>query len=87
MCDGRGDPCDAQCGGAGCGTCGGVGCSNGAVTKAGNALKFSKDTEVILKEKSAIADQQLDDVSINILLEENVDECHTENVFVKYLTF
>ena len=62
MCDGRGDPCDSSCGGAGCGTCGGVGCLDGAVTKASKALEFARDTEDILKQKADKADQQLDDV-------------------------
>lgn len=40
ICDGTGDPCDALCGGAGCGHCGGkrISCEYGAVRKAEDGL-------------------------------------------------
>lgn len=51
VCDGRGDPCDSVCGGAGCGKCGALPCDEGSVTKSENALKLAKDAEVILSEQ------------------------------------
>lgn len=57
VCDGRGDPCDAQCGGAGCGSCGGsiIACENGAKRLAESALSIANETETILREKEAKA--------------------------------
>jgi len=49
VCDGAGDPCDAVCGGAGCGMCGGgVSCDEGAVTKSLQALELANQSESIL---------------------------------------
>lgn len=56
VCDGRGDPCDSLCGGAGCGTCGGLACEKGALTIAEKALSIVKETEKKIKEKKEIAD-------------------------------
>ncbi|KAK3103280.1 hypothetical protein FSP39_018141 [Pinctada imbricata] len=56
VCDGRGDPCDDVCGGAGCGVCGAEqSCDKGAVRKAENALDLARKAEDILalKEKNA----------------------------------
>lgn len=51
VCDGRGNPCDNTCGGAGCGKCGGISCGEGAVSKATNAMDFSKRADLVLQEK------------------------------------
>lgn len=59
VCDRRGDPCDAFCGGAGCGKCGGLSCNEGLVNTALLALKFAEDTEKLLKRKEASADDLL----------------------------
>jgi len=49
VCDGAGDPCDAACGGAGCGTCGGgVSCDEGAVTKSIQAVDLANQSQSIL---------------------------------------
>jgi len=49
VCDGAGDPCDAVCGGAGCGKCGGpVSCDEGAVTKSIQAIDLANQSESIL---------------------------------------
>ncbi len=40
-----------MCGGAGCGSCGGFSCDDGALTKAENALIYTKDAEKLLLEK------------------------------------
>ncbi|KAL5014853.1 hypothetical protein ScPMuIL_009123 [Solemya velum] len=55
VCDGHGEPCDALCGGGGCGHCGGDSCEEGAVTKAENALNLAKQSEELLdiKENNA----------------------------------
>lgn len=63
ICDKRGDPCDALCGGAGCGKCGGISCEKGALTKAETALNYAKDTEKIIKEKEQQADEFIRSVS------------------------
>lgn len=56
ICDGRGDPCDSICGGAGCDTCGdSVSCANGAKQQAKTALTIANSTEVALREKEAMA--------------------------------
>lgn len=51
VCDGRGNPCDNTCGGAGCGKCGGISCGEGAVSKASNAMDFSKRADMVLQDK------------------------------------
>lgn len=63
VCDKRGDPCDSLCGGAGCGKCGGISCEKGALTRAETALNYAKDTEKIIKEKEAQADDIIRTVS------------------------
>ena len=63
VCDKRGDPCDSLCGGAGCGMCGGLSCENGAVTKAGNALKIAKEAEGFIRGKETDAEELLRGVS------------------------
>ncbi len=63
VCDGRGDPCDSLCGGAGCGKCGGLSCEDGAVTKASNAMDLAKRADDELTEKEDAARQLLNDVS------------------------
>ncbi|KAK2178481.1 hypothetical protein NP493_542g02038 [Ridgeia piscesae] len=51
VCDGRGEPCDSLCGGAGCGKCGGLSCEDGSVTKANNAMDLAKRAEKTLAER------------------------------------
>ncbi|GAB6026920.1 laminin beta [Chamberlinius hualienensis] len=63
VCDGKGDPCDSLCGGAGCGQCGGLSCGNGAVTKADNALQLAKDADATLKQKDQLAGELLANIS------------------------
>jgi laminin beta 1 len=63
ICDKRGDPCDALCGGAGCGKCGGISCEKGALTKAETALNYAKDTEKIIREKDQQAEEFIRSVS------------------------
>ncbi|XP_076033711.1 laminin subunit beta-1 isoform X3 [Oratosquilla oratoria] len=64
VCDRRGNPCDAFCGGAGCnGKCGGLSCNDGLVNTAKGALQFTEDAENILKKKEASADELLRGVS------------------------
>lgn len=62
MCDGAGDPCDALCGGGGCGRCGGVSCDDGAVTKADNALDLARKASDLLEAKEADASSLLTQV-------------------------
>ena len=64
VCDGRGDPCDSRCGGAGCGKCGGLSCSDGAVTKASNALDLARQADDIIREKGEAAMELLAKVTI-----------------------
>lgn len=63
VCDHRGDPCDALCGGAGCGKCGGLSCNDGLVNTVSLALRFAEDAETELKKKEASADELLRGVS------------------------
>ena len=63
MCDGAGDPCDALCGGAGCGKCGGLSCEDGAATKASNALSVAQDASEILDRRERQVDELLRGVS------------------------
>merc|ERR1719277_832488 len=66
VCDGetsRDDPCDALCGGAGCGKCGDVSCGEGALTKSQDALKDAKDAEQLLKQKDLKAEEALNKIS------------------------
>lgn len=61
VCDGRGtvSNCDTLCGGAGCGKCGGLSCTQGATTKADNALDLATKADGILKEKEKVARDEL----------------------------
>ena len=62
VCDGttsEAEPCDSLCGGAGCGKCGGISCLNGALSKAGEAVKSARDADNILKDKDREAQQVL----------------------------
>lgn len=64
VCDGRGDPCDPLCGGAGCGHCGNaLSCDAGAVAKANNAMDYAQKADTILMEKRADADDRLRRIS------------------------
>ena len=66
VCDGetsREEPCDALCGGAGCGKCGGLSCQQGALTKSEEALQNAKEAERILAEKDLTAESILNEVS------------------------
>lgn len=63
VCDGRGDPCSALCGGAGCGKCGGLSCNKGAVTKADEALRLARNADTLLKEKDGNASVLLGEIS------------------------
>lgn len=68
ICDGRGDPCDSICGGAGCGTCGdSISCENGAKQQAKTALTLANRTEAALREKEAMANDFIRNV-INLRL-------------------
>ena len=67
VCDGSGDPCDAVCGGGGCGTCGGSSCDKGAVTKADNALDLALKAEALLKVKEGNAQSLNQNVSLSPL--------------------
>jgi len=62
VCDGRGDPCDATCGGALCGKCGGVSCEEGAVTKADDALQLAQEADTVLREKYTEASNLLSSI-------------------------
>lgn len=64
MCDKRGDPCDALCGGAGCNKCGGLSCEKGAITRAEKALSYVKDAERNIKEKEDYADDLIRSVRL-----------------------
>lgn len=61
VCGAPGAPCDALCGGGGCGRCGGESC-DGAVTKADTALKMAQEAEDILTAKEGDANNLLADV-------------------------
>lgn len=61
MCGAPGAPCDALCGGGGCGRCGGESC-DGAVTKANTALKLAQQAEDLLTSKEDSANALLADV-------------------------
>jgi coxsackievirus/adenovirus receptor len=64
VCDKRGDPCDALCGGAGCGHCGNaLSCDAGAVAKANNAMESAEKADEVLKEKRAALDDLLRQVT------------------------
>ncbi|XP_031335758.1 laminin subunit beta-1 isoform X2 [Photinus pyralis] len=64
VCDGRGDPCDVICGGAGCGSCGmAISCENGAKQQAENALSLANTTEFVLKDKEVKANDFIRNVS------------------------
>ena len=63
VCDGRGDPCDSLCGGAGCGKCGSLSCNEGLVEVSAIGLEISNDAEAILKLKEASTDDLLRGIS------------------------
>ena len=70
VCDGQtsvDEPCDALCGGAGCGKCGGISCLDGALSKAGEAVKSAELADKLLREKDAEAQQVLNQISQVIL--------------------
>lgn len=67
MCDGAGDPCDALCGGAGCGQCGGSTCSDGAVTKCDEAKELAEKTAKIMAEKEKKLKDMLKAVSLALV--------------------
>lgn len=62
VCGAPGSPCDALCGGGGCGRCGGDSC-DGAVTKADTALKLAQDAEELLTQKEDSVEAIMQDVS------------------------
>lgn len=62
VCDGRGDPCDHACGGAGCGKCGGISCGRGSVSLSTNALDFSRRAELLLQEKQSQTGEALSQI-------------------------
>lgn len=68
VCDGRGDLCDSQCGGGGCGSCGAsIACENGAKQLAETAWSIANDTEATLHEKESLSNDFIRNVSqINI---------------------
>lgn len=63
MCDKRGDPCDALCGGAGCDHCGGLSCEKGALTKAERALSYVHDVERTIKQNDGVAEDLIRSLS------------------------
>lgn len=65
VCDGRGtvSNCDTLCGGAGCGKCGGLSCTEGATTKAENALDLASKADAVLKEKEKTARNELNGIT------------------------
>lgn len=65
VCDKRGDPCDAICGGAGCSSCGSsISCENGAKQQAESALNIANSTETALRNKEAKANDFIRNVYI-----------------------
>ncbi|XP_054168822.1 laminin subunit beta-1-like isoform X2 [Oppia nitens] len=64
VCDGRATvtSCDSLCGGAGCGKCGGLSCTNGATTKADNALELATKADSSLKDKEKNARNELNGI-------------------------
>ncbi|KAL1492725.1 hypothetical protein ABEB36_010939 [Hypothenemus hampei] len=64
VCDGKGDPCDSICGGAGCKSCGNsISCEDGAKQLAETAINLAKKTETALKEKESAANDLIRNVS------------------------
>ncbi|CAG9828598.1 unnamed protein product [Diabrotica balteata] len=65
VCDGRGDPCDAICGGADCDNgCGNsITCANGAKQQAATAIRNANDTEIALRNKETAANDFIRNVS------------------------
>ena len=57
------EPCDSLCGGAGCGKCGGISCLDGALSKAGEAVKSAEQADKLLREKDSEAQQILGKIS------------------------
>lgn len=65
ICDGQGDSCEDICGGAGCGSCGdSVACAEGAKQKIETAISLSNETERILREKEAMANEFIRNVPL-----------------------
>merc|ERR1719412_3246293 len=66
VCDGQtsvDEPCDQLCGGAGCGKCGGISCLDGALSKAGEAVKSAELADKLLRQKDSEAQQVLTQIS------------------------
>lgn len=76
VCDRSGEPCDAICGGAGCGHCGNsLSCENGAKQQAESALSIANDTENVLREKESTANDFVRNVTqLNTTLAKNLAE-------------
>lgn len=75
VCDGEGNLCDAQCGGAGCDSCGGgsIACENGAKHLAETALSIATDIEKELFKQETKANDFIRNVSqINTNITKNV---------------
>lgn len=69
ICDGKGNPCDTICGGAGCDSCGNsISCEFGAKQQAEGALSITNTTEVVLRKKEAKANDFLRNVRIFIFI-------------------
>ncbi|XP_044764891.1 laminin subunit beta-1 isoform X1 [Coccinella septempunctata] len=64
VCDGRGDPCDSICGGAGCSSCGNsISCEDGAKQQAETALSLANSSEIALRTKEGIINNFIRNVS------------------------
>lgn len=77
VCGAPGSPCDAVCGGGGCGRCGGESC-DGAVTKAEKALKLAEQAEERLTANEGSASALLLDVSCHVIEEYQHQYCHND---------
>lgn len=77
VCGASGSPCDAVCGGGGCGRCGGESC-DGAVTKAEKALKLAEQAEERLTANEGSASALLLDVSCHVIEEYQHQYCHND---------
>lgn len=66
VCDGRGDPCDSICGGAGCSSCGNsISCEDGAKQQAEAALSLANSSDNALRTKEGIINNFIRNVSVN----------------------
>lgn len=75
VCDGEGNLCDVQCGGAGCDSCGGgsIACENGAKHLAETALSIATDIEKELLKQETKANEFIRNVlQINTNLTKNM---------------